>query len=36
MPHLGDAIFGAFASVKAKRIGSNVDLVSGNNDEEPA
>jgi len=36
MPHRGDAIFGAFASVRAKRIGSNVDIGSGNNDEEPA
>jgi hypothetical protein len=34
-PYLGGAIFGGFASVRAKRIGSNVDLGSGNNDEEP-
>jgi len=36
MPPRGDAIFGAFASVRANRIGSNVHLGAGNNDEEPA
>ena len=30
MPHRGDATFGVFASVRAKWIGRNVDLGSGN------
>jgi hypothetical protein len=36
IPHRGDGIFGAFASLRAKWIGSKVDLGSGNYDEEPA